>query len=209
LSCGSRYSQSSLSEIDLHGDRARGDSVAPDVISPKAASRVVVTPSLGTTQPPGLILWPSTFIPMEPLELEMHACKNMHVLLGCKAALWDFIQDVKGEDGRAHISQDEFNELAWEYECFRRKRFNWPAEILKSRLPIPASATIQRSPTVRSATSSEPSFFKRPGSSSGSPNSLTSPNLASNYKREELTFVRVFRVYEAYRVDEPGSKLSN
>jgi hypothetical protein len=36
---------------------------------------------------------------MEPLELEMHACKNMHVLLGCKAALWDFIQDVKGEDG--------------------------------------------------------------------------------------------------------------
>lgn len=69
-----------------------------------------------SSQSPGLILWPSTFIPVEPLELEMHACKNMHVLLGCKPALSEFIEDIKGPDGKSHISKEEFNELTWEYE---------------------------------------------------------------------------------------------
>jgi len=188
--------------------------MVPNTISPKAASRLgITTSSLGTTQSPGLILWPSTFIPLEPLELEMHACKNMHVLLGCKAALWDFIQDVKGADGTAHISQDEFNELTWEYECFRRKRFNWPAEAPRSRSPIPSSATIQRSATIRSTTSpsSESLFFKRPGSSSGRLNGgaggpLASSTMTTSYKREALTFVRAFRVYEAWRVEEQENK---
>jgi len=87
-----------------------------DTHSVKAADCVGISSSLSTTQSPGLILWPSTFIPVEPLELEMHACKHMHVLLGCKGALSDFIQDIKNADGQAHISQEEFNDLTWEYE---------------------------------------------------------------------------------------------
>jgi hypothetical protein len=179
-------------------------------ISPKTAGRLGISSSLGTVQSSGLILWPSTFIPIEPLELEMHACKTMHVLLGCKAALWDFIQDVKGEDGEAHISQDEFNELTWEYECFRRKRFNWPAEISRSRPSILSSVITPRSATMHHTTSpGSESFFRRPKSSSGRPTSSGGPKnstLTPVYRREDLTFVRVFRVYEAYKVDEQENK---
>lgn len=116
----SKQSQSSqldeLMPIDRHPIGRRSADDVSNPISPKTSRHLGTTSSFGTVQSPGLILWPSTFIPVEPLELEMHACKNMHVLLGCKAALWDFIQDVKGEDGKAHVSQDEFNELTWEYE---------------------------------------------------------------------------------------------
>ena len=92
------------------------DGISPEAIKSRIAERQPFNPYLGTSQSPGLVLWPSTFIPMEPLELEMHACKNMHILLGCKAALSEFIQEIKGPDGKSHISKDEFNELTWEYE---------------------------------------------------------------------------------------------
>lgn len=96
--------------------RSRRDSIGPEAIKTRIAERLPLNPYLGTSQSPGLVLWPSTFIPMEPLELEMHACKNMHLLLGCKAALSEFIQEIKGPDGKSHISREEFNELTWEYE---------------------------------------------------------------------------------------------
>ena len=120
-SWGSQRSQESQSSETKRADRPSGDRTCrkdfiPDKHSVKATDCSCINPSLDATQSPGLILWPSTFIPVEPLELEMHACKHMHVLLGCKAALSAFIQDVKGPDGRAHISQNELNDLMWEYE---------------------------------------------------------------------------------------------
>jgi hypothetical protein len=120
-SWGSQQSQSSQRSQTKRmdhpsGDRTNRENIIPAAISMNAPDRLGITPSLGSAQSPGFILWPSTFIPVEPLELEMHACKHMHLLLGCKAALSDFIQDVKGADGQAHISQDELNDLTWEYE---------------------------------------------------------------------------------------------
>jgi hypothetical protein len=114
-SWGSQRSEGSQSSETKRTDRSFSD---PDMIPNglKAADSFGINPLLGVAQSPGLILWPSTFIPVEPLELEMHACKHMHALLGCKAALSDFIQDIKGPDGQAHISQDELNDLTWEYE---------------------------------------------------------------------------------------------
>lgn len=90
-------------------------------INAKAANRLgtSLSPSTtqqSTTQSPGLILWPTTFIPMEPLELEMHACKHMHALLGCKVALSEYVQGIKDTDGKPHMSQEEFDDLTWEYE---------------------------------------------------------------------------------------------
>lgn len=101
------------SSVDSRGCE---NSIGPEPIKARMAEHQPLNPYLSTSQSPGLILWPSTFIPMEPLELEMHACKNMHLLLGCKAALSEFIQEIKGPDGESHISRDEFNELTWEYE---------------------------------------------------------------------------------------------
>ena len=120
-SWGSQRSLGSQSSQMMRADHLSGDGVCResnilDTHSVKAADCVGISSSLSTTQSPGLILWPSTFIPVEPLELEMHACKHMHVLLGCKGALSDFIQDIKNADGQAHISQEEFNDLTWEYE---------------------------------------------------------------------------------------------
>jgi hypothetical protein len=116
-SWGSQRSQSGelMNSDHSSGDRSCRESIVQDMDG-KSTDRSRPSSSLPTTQSPGLILWPSTFIPIEPLELEMHACKHMHVLLGCKAALSDFIQEVKGADGQAHVSQGELNDLTWEYE---------------------------------------------------------------------------------------------
>jgi hypothetical protein len=43
---------------------------------------------------PGLILWPSTFIPMPPPELEAHVSKHLRALLSCKSALIDYAGEV-------------------------------------------------------------------------------------------------------------------
>lgn len=116
-SWGSQHSQSSeMKRVELSGGGSPGGSTSPSPNRVKVADRLGTNSCLSAAQSPGFILWPSTFIFVEPLELEMHACKHMHVLLGCKAALSDFIQDIKSADGRAHISQDELNDLTWEYE---------------------------------------------------------------------------------------------
>ncbi|KAF5374890.1 hypothetical protein D9758_000541 [Tetrapyrgos nigripes] len=79
-------------------------------------------------QSPGLVLWPSIFIPIGPTELEMHVCKGMQELLGSKVALWRYIQDLRDADGKPFLSEEEFEDAIWEYECFRRERLNWPYE---------------------------------------------------------------------------------
>lgn len=102
-----------------------------DHVSAKAAGRLGITYSAlaaataasvrqrthtTPTQSPGIILWPSTYFPMPPSELEMHACKNLHVLLGCKHALAEYIQSFKEQDGKNFIEDGICNDLLWEYE---------------------------------------------------------------------------------------------
>lgn len=69
-------------------------------------------------QPPGLIVWPSTFIPLTPVEVEMHANKYVHTLLGCKPALAEFIAQFTDEDGTRFVDDDEFHEVMWKYEWY-------------------------------------------------------------------------------------------
>ncbi|KAL6304883.1 hypothetical protein BKA93DRAFT_252875 [Sparassis latifolia] len=89
-------------------------------------------------QPPGLVVYrttcgidryePPTVILFDPCELEMHACKNMNTLLGCKHALTNFALDQRDKNGDPTISEEQFSERVWDYDQFRRKRFNWPAD---------------------------------------------------------------------------------
>lgn len=214
---GNRRSRESQYSSEMKGTAYYGEHTHECII-PSSVNRPAVK-RLGATQSPGLILWPSTFISMEPSELEMHACKHMHVLLGCKAALSEFIQDVGDANGKAYISQDELNDLTWEYECFRRKRFNWPMKLPKSRLSISSIGNTPKSASTRPNTGSgrpstsagDSTFFRRQSGFVHPKGSYThqreipsasEPSL-STYDRKDLTFVRVFRVYEAFKVDEP------
>jgi SAM-dependent methyltransferase len=97
----------------------------PDGISPKAAGRLGIParPCRPYAQSPGLVLYPSTFIPMDPMHLEMHACKHMHVLLGCKLSLARVMADVKDDKGEPMVKRDELDDLLWEYEWYCHASF--------------------------------------------------------------------------------------
>ncbi|KAG2149489.1 hypothetical protein BD769DRAFT_338433 [Suillus cothurnatus] len=120
------------------GDRSSGESVLspiPQSISAKAAGRLGITSSAATSptarsprhsvipppsrpaQSPGLVLWPNTLIELGSFELEMHACKHMQSLLGCKAALHEHVQELfRDTDGNALVDDAVFDGLIWDYE---------------------------------------------------------------------------------------------
>ena len=110
----------------------------PPILTPKAAERlgIMYGPNDGnaiapaqvepppkkprrrahSTQSPGLLVWPATYIPMSAAELEMHACKNIHMLLGCRAALADFVALHRDEDGAREVGEGQFDDIVWDYE---------------------------------------------------------------------------------------------
>ncbi|KAH0837945.1 hypothetical protein J3R83DRAFT_6180 [Lanmaoa asiatica] len=187
----------------VKGDRSSEESlpnlsVVPDVISAKAAGRLGIKPTSPRpshshpAQSPGLILWPATFIPIAPFELEMHACKHLHSLIGCKAALTEFLQDIAREK-QLPFDQQMVDDLIWDYESFRRKRFNWPSECLDSH-PVPITTTPRSNTSRNSLEAAQP----RPRAGSGSMNAPPDPL----FPRETLDFLRSIRVYSATKVDE-------
>ncbi|KAJ7929351.1 hypothetical protein B0H13DRAFT_1859836 [Mycena leptocephala] len=76
---------------------------------------------------PGLVLWPSTFIPMPLSELETHASKHMRILLSCKTALVDFASEIADQD-EGDTQSEAAMEAMWEYQNFLRERFNPPPD---------------------------------------------------------------------------------
>ncbi|KAJ7236439.1 hypothetical protein B0H12DRAFT_1075844 [Mycena haematopus] len=76
---------------------------------------------------PGLILWPSTFIPMQLAELEAHVSKHMRMLLSCKSALIDYASEIAEQD-EGDIQSEAAMEALWEYQNFLRERFNPPPD---------------------------------------------------------------------------------
>ncbi|KAJ7665216.1 hypothetical protein DFH06DRAFT_1186785, partial [Mycena polygramma] len=156
----------------------------------------------GHVQHPGLILWPATFIPVPPQELEMHATKHVQTLLGCKPALAEFVSTfVDPETGRRLVSEGEFEDAVWDYECFRRPRFNWPelpetrleGDDLYADLPTPASARSMQHSIPRTPTAVEPPVAK---------STETHP-----FEQHELTHVRTFRVFGAVKGGVPAAPL--
>ncbi|KAJ4485674.1 hypothetical protein J3R30DRAFT_3283827 [Lentinula aciculospora] len=146
-------------------------------------------------QSPGLLLLPSTFIPMPPAELEMHACKHMHSLLSCKRAISDWL--LYNDDGTDNdcISEESLRDTFFEYDTFRRQRLNWPSQVpeIKStdydyKKNIEISFEGPKSTGFRSSTFSIDSRL-----------SSTSEASIGPYNRHELTHVRTFRVYMAVK----------
>lgn len=69
-----------------------------------------------STQSPGLLVWPSTYIPVDPVELEFHGNKHMHTLLGCKAALSEHVAKCLDESGKPLIDEVELDYALFEYD---------------------------------------------------------------------------------------------
>jgi len=69
--------------------------------------------SMGLSQAPGLVLWPSTFIPMEQSEIEIHASKHLRMLLSCKSFLLEHAIEATEDD---EIDEESVLEALWEYE---------------------------------------------------------------------------------------------
>lgn len=197
-------------------DRSNRESVLspiPQSISAKAAGRLGISSSAATSpilqsprhsvipppsrpvQSPGLVLWPNTLIELGPFELEMHACKHMQSLLGCKAALYEYAQEFfRDADGNALLDDAVFDDLIWDYECFRRKRFNWPSVITDSETE--KSTPDEPSVTPNHRLSADMlSIRSRPRG--GSDASMKQQPESSRYSKDELTFVRSIYVYTA------------
>ena len=111
--------------------------VVPEGISAKAAGRLGISystlaaavaaqssssPSSSSSssslssQSPGIVLWPSTFIALPQAELEMHACKHLHTLLGCKPALREWVTGFCDKESKRMIDTNSFEDFIWDYE---------------------------------------------------------------------------------------------
>lgn len=69
-------------------------------------------------QPSGFIVLPDTFVPCEPDMLEMHACKNIHVLLSCKHAIASYVQEQTNAVNQPLVTDYEFDELTCNYDQY-------------------------------------------------------------------------------------------
>ena len=68
--------------------------------------------SMALSQAPGLVLWPSTFIPMDQAGIEIHASKHLRMLLSCKSLLEHAIEVTEDDE----IDEESVLEALWEYE---------------------------------------------------------------------------------------------
>ncbi|KJA28486.1 hypothetical protein HYPSUDRAFT_51277 [Hypholoma sublateritium FD-334 SS-4] len=200
----------------------------PPILTPKAAERLGIAygPNDGsaiapaqverppkvprrrarTTQAPGLLVWPATYIALPPAELEMHACKNIHMLLGCRAALAEFVALHRDKDGAREVPAGEFDDIVWDYECFRRARLNWPADIPDPYEDDPATPATPHSafdvvPVKHSRSAGSPPAAAPAAAAVGASDSFN-----GQYHRDDLTHVRTIRVFHAIKSD-PGSLL--
>lgn len=148
------------------------------------------------TQSPGLLVWPSTYIPVDPVELEFHGNKHMHTLLGCKAALSEHVAKCLDESGNRLMDEVELDCALSEYDSFRRTRLNWPESI-----PDPYDDEPSNAFTYLTPLSLDRSSLKQVETLSHSrPNAFESFN--GQYRRDELTHIRTIRVFEATKAEE-------
>lgn len=69
--------------------------------------------SMGLSQSPGLVLWPSTFIPMNQSQIEIHASKHLRMLLSCKTFLAEHAIEVTDDE---EVDERAVLEALEEYE---------------------------------------------------------------------------------------------
>ncbi|KAK7031602.1 hypothetical protein R3P38DRAFT_2522078 [Favolaschia claudopus] len=117
----------------------------------QVAATAGVNPDDALGHCPGLILWPSTFIPMPLPELEAHVTRHMRVLLSCKGSLIDYAAEI-ADQGEGETQSEAAMETLWEYQNFLRERFNPPPED-HSRAMSDASSSVGDASSIFSVSS--------------------------------------------------------
>ncbi|PPQ96782.1 hypothetical protein CVT26_006266 [Gymnopilus dilepis] len=107
-----------------------GDNNRPSGLRSRSSSSDRRRQSMGLSRSPGLVLWPSTFLPMTQTEIEIHASKHLRLLLSCKNVLVEHALEATDDD---EIDEDSVLEAMAEYESFLRHRFNPPPMSMLSR----------------------------------------------------------------------------
>lgn len=175
--------------MSLEWDKKKQFSTVPEGISAKAAGRLGINystlaaataaatanraPLISSQTTSGLLLWPSTFIPLPQAELEMHVSKHMHTLLGCKPALRDYLTSFLDDEGNRIMDIPSFEDYIWDYEMFLRQRFNWPSGL--------------------------PGNFEVDDTAKSKRGSSESSDYVNSLKHKELLHVRSLRVFEAIK----------
>lgn len=97
--------------------RATDRSVSAARVDQSSRSSSVSTSSYEAANPllnsPGLVLWPSTFIPLPKNEVEAHALKHNRVLLSCKGALAEYAKEINEDED---WEDEGVMEALWDYE---------------------------------------------------------------------------------------------
>ncbi|KAG6851381.1 hypothetical protein H0H93_005779 [Arthromyces matolae] len=169
---------------------------------PLSSTSTLVTGPSAPIQSPGVIVWPNQFIPLAPAELEMHALRSVHTLIGCGAALADYVSTFLDEEGNVIKSVADFEVDLWDYECFRRRRLNWPVDISPDWDPDPeldesASAATSKPGSDKSTTHRNSMIFDI------SPDSvIPDGQMTPLSKPDELTHLRSIRIYQAVKTSD-------
>ncbi|KAK0206715.1 hypothetical protein DFS33DRAFT_613515 [Desarmillaria ectypa] len=124
--CPSQFIVEMLQEIFGHSREVRTMhlTLAPPDPSPEKGRPLDEVRQL--MHAPGLMLWPSTLIPLPRTEIEVHALKYPRVLLSLKAALTSYAAEIAEED---EVDEEVVKESLWDYEGFLHERFNHPQYI--------------------------------------------------------------------------------
>ena len=100
---------------EVFGQAREAETMNLVLASPESTAHSGRSPRQSLSHCPGLILWPSTFIPMDHTQVEIHASKHLRTLLSCKNFLTQHAIDI-AEDKR--VDEEFVSEALWEYERF-------------------------------------------------------------------------------------------
>jgi hypothetical protein len=89
--------------------------VAPSLRSTPSFNSHVEKSSAKMKYRQGLLVYPNQFLETTERELDMYVSKNFHVVLGCRAALCEYVNS-NAVDPTSRAAYDILREMLWEYE---------------------------------------------------------------------------------------------
>lgn len=198
----SGISRSGSMRSGLRPRTASSVSTVPSTSSQRSDTPVSSTSSENQT-PTGLFLFPDQFLETTPLELERYLCKHMDSLLGCKAALDDYVLHPRAEGGEELdpvFEENKWMEMLWEYERSRRERFNLP-DVSSYFEESDDEDSSSLDPLRDSVKAAQPVVDLLASAIVTRCNMDSTPRRASTKsdRFESCTLVRHIRVYEAYK----------
>ncbi|KAL1664376.1 hypothetical protein GGF50DRAFT_127257 [Schizophyllum commune] len=184
-------------------------------------AREVDTMRLGVEGPPstasGLVLWPSTCIPMRAADVEQHAMRHCRTVLMCKELMTEYALEVSNEED---VDDETISEALWDYAVFLPQRFSMASSKRESVCTIKRETVVSRATRRDSTASMESSLdalmeyqseFRGMFASTPSDDEDDSQGVGcpapevneSNHKSYEriadLTHIRTIRVFEAVK----------